>query len=186
MADSQTKNNLIPVPLVSCLMVTQTKRIHHAKRGLRMFLEQTWPRRELVVVCADEQDNGQLRKMFEDAQSDSIHPIRYYRVDWQPLGDLRNKTLEKAQGDYTITWDDDDIYHPDRILYQMEGLRRSKADVCFLVRITLHIKETENTEGLTALGSFRPWENSLLCKRDVCVICYFWSASVSVSFHNSN
>lgn len=35
-----------------------------------------------------------------------------------PLGELRNISLEHATGDLLCQWDDDDFYHPDRLLLQ--------------------------------------------------------------------
>lgn len=123
-------------PLVSCLMVTKN-RANLARRALQCLAEQTWQARELVIVDDGEEDYepvlGPYREQF---------PIHYVRLKTQPgvfLGALRNRSLEEASGEYCIQWDDDEWYDPQRISWQMRGLKQNQANAVVLKWTLMHI-----------------------------------------------
>jgi O-antigen biosynthesis protein len=101
-------------PLVSCIMPTSGRRgfVPHA---IRLFLEQDYRRKELIVV-----DDG------EDAVVDLMPPdpeIRYVRESVRRrVGGKRNVACEIARGEVVAHWDDDDWYAPWRLSYQVAAL----------------------------------------------------------------
>jgi len=45
---------------------------------------------------------------------------------------VRNLTMDAARGSYFCQWDDDDLYHPERLRLQYEALHSAGADASFL------------------------------------------------------
>jgi glycosyltransferase involved in cell wall biosynthesis len=112
-------------PLISCLLVTRD-RLSLARRAIRSFADQTWKRRELVVVT-----DGSPR--FKQALAAFVTELRlgdvrfvYPERDDLPLGALRNLSMEAARGDILCQWDDDDSSHPARLQAQLEHMRREQ------------------------------------------------------------
>lgn len=108
-------------PLVSCLMVTRN-RAQLACRAVACFAEQTWPKRELVIVDDGDEDYTPVLAPYARELD-----IRYHRLAHRSdlrLGDLRNIALERAAGDFVAQWDDDEWYHPKRLEAQMGAAQR--------------------------------------------------------------
>lgn len=105
---------------ISCLMITLpvAARLNFAKRSIRSYCEQTYPHRELVIVMegGDQETRAALTQFVLDLQRDDIriHALQ----DKATLGALRNISVELAHGAIVCQWDDDDLYHPDRMTLQ--------------------------------------------------------------------
>jgi glycosyltransferase involved in cell wall biosynthesis len=118
------------VPLVSCLMITRD-RLALAKRAIRCFTDQSYPRLELIVVSAG--DRAYRRAVAHHLEHQGVGNARIIAAEpGSSLGALRNVSLDAATGDIVCQWDDDDCYHPDRVLYQVEQMVRQGARACFL------------------------------------------------------
>ena len=120
-------------PLVSCLMVTR-ERPALAQRAVECFRRQTYPHRELVIVDDDACDD--LERWVNALHDPQIQYIKF-ADEGKPLGELRNLSLQSAQGEYVAQWDDDDLSHPDRLLLQMSALNAFHGDASFLHRYML-------------------------------------------------
>ena len=101
-------------PKVSALMVTgrSSGRLPFARMAVKSFLRQTWSNKELVII------NHGNSKVWTGVDS----RIRESMVNKSPgvtLGDLRNRSIDTASGDWCIQWDDDDWYSDTRIENQM-------------------------------------------------------------------
>jgi glycosyltransferase involved in cell wall biosynthesis len=81
-------------PLISCLIVTQEGRQPLLEKALDCLSKQTWKNHEAVIV----HDEGQT------------------------LGALRNLTIQQAKGEILCQWDDDDLYHPERLEAQYNAM----------------------------------------------------------------
>ena len=106
-------------PLVSCVMVTKN-RLRFARRAVECFASQTWRNKELVVIDDGDEDYSAMLDAYR-----AHVPIRYYKVKPDTgvrLGDLRNLSLERADGEFIAQWDDDEWYHPERIGMQMRAV----------------------------------------------------------------
>ena len=146
--------NFDAAPLVSALLITK-ERPQLAMRAVQCFLAQTYPNKELVII--DEGDHRFHRELsaLEDPS------IRYFRNEKRTtLGSLRNRAVRLARGDYVCQWDDDDLYHPQKISYQLAACRHHEADACFLLREMLQ-------SGSSTLGISNPrlWEGSILARK---------------------
>ena len=142
------------LPLVSALLITK-ERPQLAMRAVQCFLAQTYPKKELVII-----DEGDHR--FQREVSTLANPtIRYFRNEHKTnLGSLRNRAVRLARGEYVCQWDDDDLYHPQKISYQLAACRHYAADACFLLREMLQ-------SGAATLGVSNPrlWEGSILARK---------------------
>jgi glycosyltransferase involved in cell wall biosynthesis len=58
------------------------------------------------------------------------------------LGELRNISMEAAQGEIICQWDDDDYSHPERLMVQVGHMMRNSASACFMTD-HLHFIEDE-------------------------------------------
>lgn len=118
-------------PPVSCLMVTRD-RVALARRAIRCFAEQTYPHRELVVVCDGE---ARIRLALERFATElGVENARFLYPDGEglPLGALRNMAIDAAAGSVVCQWDDDDCYHPERLGRQLRWMLDRRARACLL------------------------------------------------------
>ena len=106
----------MPNGLVSCLMVTANRPVY-VGRAVALFEAQTYRDKELVII-----DDGDVDCSALIANSSERSHIRYIRLTGKPrlsLGELRNISIDCANGDWCIQWDDDEWYHPERIRLQV-------------------------------------------------------------------
>jgi glycosyltransferase involved in cell wall biosynthesis len=122
-------------PLVSCVMVTKN-RLGLARRAVECFATQTWANKELVVIDDGEEDYAPMLDAYRESMQ-----IRYFRVEpdaGRRLGDLRNLSLDRAEGEFVAQWDDDEWYHPERLEHQMRAVSTG-LDVAVLRNTLCHI-----------------------------------------------
>ena len=87
-----------------------------------MFLDQTWPNREMVIV--DDLDD----RSFDNPPD---YPgVRYFVLETRlTVGEKRNIAASHSIGDIICHWDSDDVYRRDRIEHQVMALHCSDADI---------------------------------------------------------
>jgi glycosyltransferase involved in cell wall biosynthesis len=131
-------------------------RLIPARFAIDCFRRQTWPNRELVIVsaAADSELPAFLASLGDPA-------IRYLPAAPDPLGTLRNITVEAARGMFLCQWDDDDLSHPQRLEFQYRELVAGRAGAHFLSRVLMWWPE----ERRLAISSRRLWECSMFCRR---------------------
>jgi glycosyltransferase involved in cell wall biosynthesis len=116
-------------PLVTAVMITgkDPKRETLARKSVQSFLDQTYRRRELLII-----NHGEYELKIG-------HPaVREIKIDKRlSLGEMRNMGIEHAKGEWIIQWDDDDYHHPHRILYQMA--HRAGPDAAVLLRKQIRV-----------------------------------------------
>ena len=149
-----------PVPLISCLCVTRG-RAPLLSRAIKCFQSQSYEFKELIVICeTDDMDTLDYLETVDAAD------IRYYAVPDKPklsLGELRNLSIQRANGQFICQWDDDDWYHPDRLARQLEfALGQNKA-ASVLPRWLIHQHKSDKV----FCSNIRLWEGSLLCRKSV-------------------
>ena len=155
----QALDTLEVQPMISCLMVTR-QRLALAKRAIGCFQRQSWKNKELVIIDDDRDDGlAQWVQALGDVQ------IRLLKLDPdnRRLGSLRNLAVEAAKSDYVCQWDDDDLYDPLRLQWQMAALQSLAADVCFLQRWQLWWPQKQRL----AISRNRVWEGSMLSRKAV-------------------
>lgn len=114
-------------PKISCVMVT-SGRADHVKRSTMCYLRQTYPNRELVVISqGDEQANVFIRRFLGGLNREDI--LFFPALPLLSLGALRNVSCEVASGELVCQWDDDDLYHPARLMTQYKAIRSDNQSV---------------------------------------------------------
>jgi glycosyltransferase involved in cell wall biosynthesis len=101
-------------PLVSILIPAYNSERWLAET-LSSALDQTWPRKEIIVV-----DDGSLDRTFEVASSFSARGVKVVKQANGGAPAARNAALTLAQGDYIQWLDADDLLHPEKITRQMQ------------------------------------------------------------------
>ena len=82
----------------------------------RNALEQTWPRKEIIVV-----DDGSPDRTYEVAKRLESANVKVVRQENGGAPSARNKAFSLAQGQYIQWLDADDLLHPEKISLQLEG-----------------------------------------------------------------
>lgn len=158
----KSKSDKNAVPLVSCLCVTHQKPWLLA-RAVTCFLHQSYPSKQLVIVY----ENIDLLTEEYVKELCLITNIKLIRVDSmnvkKTLGELRNISVEEADGEYICQWDDDDWYHSDRIFYQMQSLLKSDKPASILDRWLIY----NAVDNKIYYSHKRLWEGSIMCRKDI-------------------
>lgn len=118
------------LPKISCLTVTGW-RLVLLKQAIQCYLNQTYPNKELVIVCDGSQayrDAIEQYVAFLDRKDIKLVLLQ----EKYKLGQLRNMTIEAASGPIITQWDDDDLYHPHRLQLQYDRMVSQKAHACLL------------------------------------------------------
>lgn len=129
------------------------------------FLEQTHTNKELVLVYQGN-DVPTLDSIFEmQSRSKGVRIIFIHvnETSKMTLGELRNLSIERSNGDFFCQWDDDDWYHRDRLKIQISVALETQQPVTMLTNIFLF----DEIRSQAYLSTFRLWEGSVLCKREV-------------------
>ncbi|MDR8391136.1 glycosyltransferase family 2 protein [Aliifodinibius sp. S!AR15-10] len=109
------------------------------KRSIKCFNNQDYSNKELVVVDDGEQDLTEALEAVPDGQ---LNYVKLEPSEDNTLGKLRNVSLQEANGDYLVQWDDDDWYHPERISIQASYLDDGY-DACCLSGALMHLDTPE-------------------------------------------
>lgn len=123
--------------LVSCLLVTLPvpERLPYVKESVEAFTRQTHPSKELVVIVNGGTETGR-RALVSYLVSLERPDIRIVTPPGDlTLGHLRNVAFENAAGDVLCQWDDDDLYHPERLAKQLEALVEGGHDAVYLQEV---------------------------------------------------
>jgi hypothetical protein len=145
-------------PLVSCLMVTRG-RLFPSRFAVDCFLGQTWTERELVLVC---DAPGSAIEDYCRGLGDARIRIVYPETPAANLGELRNLSLRAARGEWICQWDDDDLYHPQRLELGMLLAQSLHANALFLSRWLLWSPAARRI----GVSGAREWEGSMLARAD--------------------
>ena len=153
--------NHASLPLISCLCVTYGKPLL-LKRAIACFMEQTYPRKELVIVV--EYDDLLTRDFLENKDYPNfIKVVTVSSALKKPLGELRNISVQEASGEYVCQWDDDDWYNISRLEKQYEVIRESGKAGSILTRWMLY----DGNTGKAYISHKRNWEGSLMCNKQI-------------------
>lgn len=147
-----------PKARVSCLMVSRGE-LSRAQFAVSCFLRQTWPSKELVVVTQNHDSS-----LVQWLRANPDPRIRLYLAPQDlTLGELRNLSVECAEGEFVIQWDDDDLSDPQRITACMGVLQRCQVDLVLMSRWL----QWWPARRRLAASSRRAWEGSMLARKSV-------------------
>lgn len=117
---------------VTCSMVTgRGTRLSLFKRSLDSYCKQTYDQKELlVVVCPRADYLNDITAHVKQKCRDDVRIV--FQPTPKPLAALRNLALDHCDGDIVCQWDDDDVYHPERISEQVKAMLSTGAEATFL------------------------------------------------------
>ena len=131
--------------MVSCLMVTlpTPERFELRKRSIAAFCAQTLPQKELVIVV-DGGTESALEPLLQYVASLKRADIRVVTPPGKlNLGQLRNLSVETAIGDVLCChWDDDDLFHPERLERQLAALTTGDHEGVVLSEVLQYFPQT--------------------------------------------
>lgn len=149
-------------PLISCVCVT-SGRVALLKRAIDCFGMQQYANKELVISYPEDDT---ATKSFLDLLLElnpDIPLIRITRDAEVTVGNAHNMAIRKCEGEYICHWDDDDWYHPLRLITQYTGMVNHGFKACVLRHILLYDSTTEK-----AYASFTySWDNTILCRKEI-------------------
>jgi hypothetical protein len=120
-------------PLVSCLMPTRN-RFDQVKFAVDSFRRQTWPNKELIVL--DQNRDDRLKNWLNGLNDPRIR-VFHLPGAREPLGTLRNLTIDVSSGPLLCAWDDDDLHHPARLEIEIAAMVATRFVACTLIRETV-------------------------------------------------
>jgi glycosyltransferase involved in cell wall biosynthesis len=96
--------------MITCVMVTGAPRMfpNMPDVAVQCFLAQTYEDCELLI----------LNHGTKDFFGKNVRDVKVRKDDGTYVGVLRNLAFYLANGDYLLTWDDDDWHDPNRVAYQ--------------------------------------------------------------------
>ncbi|MCP4262042.1 MAG: glycosyltransferase family 2 protein [Planctomycetes bacterium] len=119
------------LPKISCLTATYN-RLFHLKQAIQCYCDQTYPNKELVVVSeAGPPYTEAIVRYVNSLKRPDIRLI-FPKEEQLTLGKIRNISLNAAEGEIVCQWDDDDLYHPQRLQVQADYLLSEGAGACFM------------------------------------------------------
>jgi len=111
---------MLKFPKISCLTVTNG-RYDLLKKSIYCYTQQTYKNRELIVVSqGNAETNAKIRNHIDSLSRDDIVFVEAPKR--LSLGAMRNLSVEIATGPVLCQWDDDDLYHPQRVMAQYHAL----------------------------------------------------------------
>ena len=140
-------------PLISCIMATRGHAFP-ARFAIECYRNQRYPNCELIIVCAT--PSSEVRTLVDSLAAPDIRMFEAPQAT--NVGDLRNHAIAQARGELVCIWDDDDLCHPERLIWQYAALDHMDVQACMLSQITLWWP----AKARIALSPRRAWENTLL------------------------
>lgn len=134
--------------LVSCLMLTYDRALQKPipsiiffENAVRNFTEQTYKKKELIIVNSGSKSYyEQCCEILEKFKDFKILHFFVTRDEYPTMGDLRNKAVEEASGDFIMTWDDDDKRSNSLIEIEMNAMLQENADVVMIQQIEVQMQ----------------------------------------------
>ncbi len=112
-------------PLVSVLIPAYNA-ARWIEEALRSAIDQTWSRKEIIVV-----DDGSSDNTARAVRSHQCSFVQLVTQEHQGAAGARNRALSLAQGDYIQWLDADDLLAPDKVARQMEAALEASPRILF-------------------------------------------------------
>jgi glycosyltransferase involved in cell wall biosynthesis len=126
-------------PLVSCILtVYSSVRIALARKAVNNFIRQHYLPYELLIVNSTGQSiltNDDMNS--EEIKSAGCHVREVTTTAVLNAAGMKNIGLSEAKGDWVICIDDDDYFHPMRLMYQMAHRHDSACMLKYQLRMDI-------------------------------------------------
>lgn len=144
--------------LISCLCVSQNK-TELVETSIECFLNQSYLNKELIFVYED--NNCFINDIKKKFIQKNIKFVETPSTPKKSLGELRNISINNSSGSILIQWDDDDVYHKERITNQYNFMIQKKANAVMLdQRLFL-------MDNILYKTNIWPFEGSIMIKKNM-------------------
>jgi len=123
------------LPKITAIMCTYG-RFNCVERAMNCFLAQTYPNKELIIYNTDIESQYQKELFYValeivDIEKYNIKVInnnidKLTNQEYTNVGAIRRDALMFADGDYVVTWDDDDIFLPHFMQQAIDRMNETK------------------------------------------------------------
>jgi glycosyltransferase involved in cell wall biosynthesis len=123
------------LPKITAIMCTYG-RFNCVERAMNCFLAQTYPNKELIIYNTDIESPYQKELFYValeivDIEKYNIKVInnnidKLTNQEYTNVGAIRRDALMFANGDYVVTWDDDDIFLPHFMQQAIDRMNETK------------------------------------------------------------
>lgn len=144
--------------LISCLCISKNN-VDIVSQSIKSFLGQTYPNKELIFVYED--NNKYITEIKKRFRNKNIVYLEQKNNENIHLGLLRNTSIQHSKGKYVVQWDDDDIYHENRLEIQLNFLKEQRKRAVMLDQRFISI------DGKMYLSNVWAFEGSLLAEKEV-------------------
>ena len=133
---------IINFPKISAVCTTKD-RPELIKKSIQCYIKQIYPNKELVIVSqGNDHSNTQIYNYIKSLNRDDIYFFTMPKI--ASLGEMRNASVELSKGLLICQWDDDDLYHPERLTTQFNDIRSGffvASAYCNFLKLFSHTKE---------------------------------------------
>ena len=119
--------------MISVIIPTYN-RANYLREAIASMLSQTYQNFEIIVV-----DDGSTDKTREVVESFGER-VRYFYQKNSGVGAARNKGIIESRGEYIAFLDADDIWFPEKLLFQMDIFEKFKADMVYACSVNAEEK----------------------------------------------
>ncbi len=128
---TERKYKIMELKKVSVIVATYKREVD-LKNALESLASQTYLKMEIILV--DDNGNSEWNKKVSDIVSDFRKAYPHQSLQYivnnvnQGSAKTRNLGVKAADGEYVTFLDDDDIYLPDKVKYQVEFMEKGQYD----------------------------------------------------------
>jgi len=147
--------------LISCLCVSYN-RPNYLRKAIRCFATQTHEAKELIIVSKE--FSLDYEKIISSPEFSELD-IKYFHGfgNEVTLGELRNISIEKANGEFICIWDDDDWHHSERLERQLDMTMSRQKNGSILVYCLLY--DATKEEAYLSCPMLHP--ATILCRKNL-------------------
>jgi glycosyltransferase involved in cell wall biosynthesis len=148
-------------PPVSCICITG-HRPQQLLKAIIGFDAQNYPNKELIISYpkSDEESKDLLTKVL---QFSKLRIVTIEHDNDLSIGQAKNQAIQRSSAEYICIWDDEAIYHYDRILHQYNDMLVKHYQAGVLARVfiydAIHLRSYHSVP--------YDWGNSLICRKDI-------------------
>lgn len=118
------------LPIITCVCVTKN-RPDFLKKSIDCYINQTYVNKKLIIVSqSEEKVNHNILNYINSLNRPDVS--FFTAPDTLTLGAMRNVSTELSTGEVVCQWDDDDLYHPERLTTQYKSLASDSRNVASL------------------------------------------------------
>lgn len=150
-------------PLISCICIT-SNRPQMLLKNIVSFDTQNYPNRELVISYPKQE--FETRNLINHIKAISeLNILTVERETDESVGQARNKAIEICNGEYVCCWDDDDLYHYNRITHQFNSMQGNYYQAGILSKVLIY----DTVEDKAYQSYAHNWGGTLICKKELIV-----------------